>query len=139
MATYDLQIEARPTYLFVRVRGQADSVEISLAYWREVAAALRRTGRKRVLVVEELQTAASPVDTFEVASQLAEIGFRGMTVAFVDLEADHLPNNEFGQNVACNRGVHGRLFPQVALAEEWLESLAQRDRNLGPTPRLRPT
>lgn len=136
MASYDLHCEVRGSYLFAQVRGEADSFEISLGYWKEIATELRRSGLRRVLVVEELKAPSSAVDTFEVASRLAEIGFRGVSVAFVDMELDHLPDNLFGENVARNRGVNGRVFNNLALAQEWLEGLAQRDREQGRTPRV---
>lgn len=127
MPDYDLHLENRTGYLFAHVRGQADTVEISLGYWKEIAAALQAAGLRRVLVLEELKAASNPVDTFEVASRLSEIGFRGVSVAFVDTELDHLPDNLFGENVARNRGVHGRVFNNLAVAQEWIESLVRRE------------
>lgn len=127
MPGYALHLERRPGYLFARVSGTEDNLEVSLAYWTEIGQELRVAGLKRVLVVEELKTAASAVETFSVASRLPDLGFRGATIAFVDTELDHLPDNQFGENVVKNRGVHGRLFNDVRLAEAWMEERVRRE------------
>ncbi len=121
-----LEFEPRERYLFVHVTGEADSVEISLGYWQMVAAECRRLGFHRVLVHEELKALPSTLDTFAVASNLADVGMRGITIAFVDTDTRQAAENSFGETVAGNRGVRGRFFSDLRDAEEWIASLPNR-------------
>lgn len=122
---YHLTFEPRPHYLVARVSGEADSVAISLAYWAEVAAECRARGMARVLVIEELKQKPTPFEVFEVASRLREVGMGGIVIAFVDTDLDQLPENLFGETVATNRGLVGKVFNSVADAEAWLEARAR--------------
>jgi hypothetical protein len=45
-----------------------------------------------------------------------------LKIAFVDRKTDQNQLNRFGETVAVNRGVHGRLFTDVSEAEIWLLS-----------------
>ncbi len=127
---YRLEFEVRPKFLLARVYGDADTAAISLGYWREVAIECRKQGRRRVLVVESFKGKATPMEMFEVASHLGEVGLRGITIAFVDTELDQLPENLFGETVAKNRGIHGKLFNSIAAAELWLDARPSLPREL---------
>ncbi len=122
---YRLEFELRDHYLVARVSGDADSVAISLAYWAEIGVECRARGAGRVLVIEELKQKPTAFEVFEVASRLREVGMGGIAIAFVDTELDQLPENLFGETVATNRGILGKVFNRVPDAEAWLESRAQ--------------
>ena len=122
---YRLEFESRPHYLDAKVSGDADSVAISLAYWAEVAAECRARGAARVLVIETMKQKPTAFEVFEVASRLREVGMGGIVIAFVDTELDQLPENLFGETVATNRGILGKVFISVPLAEAWLDARAK--------------
>jgi hypothetical protein len=117
---YSIEYDDRGKYLAAKVTGGIDSAEISLAYWKDVAAECRARGHSRLLVTEHFETPPSLGEVFAVASQLPEI-VRGLIVAFVDEVLADYANNQFGEDVAVNRGATGRVFRDVESASAWLE------------------
>jgi hypothetical protein len=73
-----------------------------------------------VLVEEDIPEAISISEAFELASQIPELGFSRIKIAFVDRYADQAELNEFAEIVATNRGAFGRFFIDLAEAEDWL-------------------
>jgi hypothetical protein len=121
---YQLTLEEQDGFLTAHVRGETDSVATSLAYWNEIADEARRRGYQRMLVLEYFRNAASLMDVYQVAEQLPEI-IHGLTVAFVDAQADQFEANQFGEDVAVNRGAVGRVFRTEEAARDWLRSMAK--------------
>lgn len=117
---FSIAYEDRGSYLYARISGPVDTVPTSLAYWNAVAEECRRRDRAKLLVVEDFQTAAPLPDVFQVAEKLPSI-VRGIQVAFVDRRIDEFEANKFGEDVAVNRGAHGRVFADEASAIAWLE------------------
>lgn len=119
---YDLTLEVRDKYLYAYVAGEHDTFEICFAYWSEIAQKLAEVDLDRVLIVEDIAEESPMVDVYELASRLVDIGFRGVTVAFVDRYASHQELNDFGVLVGSNRGLIGQAFSDEAEAEKWLLS-----------------
>lgn len=119
---YRLTFENRPEHLRVKVTGKKDSYDISVAYWKEIAAECSRLGAKKLLVEEDIPEAVSVADMYSIASELPAL-FLGVSIAFVDRHADQAELNSFGEMVAQNRGVRGRFFADPAEAERWLSEL----------------
>lgn len=116
---YTLHFEDRPGYLYARVEGPHDTLAISLAYWREIAAEVARRGATRVLVAEELQQKADPVDAVQVIAALPGLGLDRVRIAYVDAHEDvDLLLQE--QAEAQLVGLDGRVFGSTASAERWL-------------------
>ena len=65
---------------------------------------------------------------------IVALGFANIRIAFVDRNADELPMMQFGETVARNRGIDGRVFANEADAEAWL--MAEQLPEHGP-PRQR--
>lgn len=101
------------------VEGERDSYAISSAYWREIAAECSERGSTKLFVEEDIPEAVSFSDMYRIAAELPEL-FRGIVIAFVDRFAEQTELNSFGELVAQNRGVRGRLFADVGTAENWL-------------------
>jgi len=118
--SYNLTFEEREGYLFAGVTGEADNIEISSQYWKEIADKCKTDAIKKVLIVEDLPGGASMTDVYEVASALPQLGFFGIKIAFVDAHLDQQDVNEFGELVAVNRGLYGKIFNDVSEAEKWL-------------------
>lgn len=117
--SYVLRIEPRPGYLFARVEGPEDTVEVSIAYWSEIAAACRAAGTRRLLVVEELQGCATPSEMDAVVDGLIAMGFSDIRVAFVDATEDAALL--VGAEIRVQQhGLVGRVFRREAEAEQWL-------------------
>jgi hypothetical protein len=117
---YRIEFEHRPEYLYAYVSGEHDSLAISLAFWREIADECRRVQTKKLLVEEEIEEAVSMVEMYKIASEIAQIGFRNISIAFVDRFLEQRDINEFGEMVATNRGIHGKYFNDFNEAEKWL-------------------
>ncbi len=117
---YDLRFEHRPELLVAHVSAPKDSVELSLSFLREIAEECRRCKDKRLLIIEDLGTNLSVMEMYEVACRGAEMGLRGVPIAYVDLKAEHHEMNLFGETVAVNRGVGVKFFRDVVEAEAWL-------------------
>jgi hypothetical protein len=123
--SYTLALEPHPDYLRAHVTGPEDTVEVSIAYWSEIAAACHAGGVRRLLVVEELAGRAAPSEMAEVVDGLLQLGFRDIVVAYVDAteDASLLVAAEIRVQ---QHGVVGRVFRREDEAVRWL--LADRDR-----------
>ena len=119
---YTLTFEERPGYLHARVEGEHDSYEISRAFWSDIAAECERRGTTKLLVEENIPEIVSYSEMYNIAADLPDL-FSGISIAFVDRYADHSEINSFGELVAQNRGVRGRIFADVASAEDWLREM----------------
>jgi hypothetical protein len=120
---YDLSIEVRNGYLHAYVKGQHDTLAISTAYWTEIRAKLTELGVSKVMIVEDIIEESPILDVYFHASQLADLGFGGVKVAFVDRHSSHKEQNDFAQLVGTNSGLNGRAFVNEAEAEKWLLAL----------------
>lgn len=118
---YTLRFEDRAAYLFACVEGPHDTLDISLAYWREIAAEVRRRGARRLMVLEELRQPSTLGDAQQVIAALPGLGLAEVRIAFVDpIEDVELLVNE--QAEARLLGLTGRVFGGTAAAERWLLS-----------------
>lgn len=117
---YTLTFEERDNYLYAKVEGDIDNYEVSSGYWREIAEKCKDLSTKRVLIVEDLPGDSSMAEVYLVAAELPNMGFHGIKVAFVDGHLDQQEVNQFGELVAINRGLYGKIFCDVSEAENWL-------------------
>jgi len=120
--SYILEQESKKDYTHFTVSGK-DSVEVSLAYMREIFEICREQKITRVFIEESLEGQLSPTQMFEVTSRFSEMT-RGLSVrvAHYDTHADHAQDNAFGETVARNRGVELRTFSDENSALNWLLS-----------------
>ena len=121
MATpeYKLTTEDRQSYLYAKMSGDRDSLEITMAAVTELAGICLARKVTRVLVEHDMPGRLSTLDVYKMATRLPEL-FEGIDVAFVIHRSEIPDNPKFLENVARNRGATGRLFPSVAEAEAWL-------------------
>lgn len=119
---YVIEFEKRPEYLYAFVTGDKDSYEISRQYWQEIASERRRVNCKRVLIEEDIQGEMSITEMYRFTSEIVDIGFSGIFIAFVDRHLSQRELNKFGELVAINRGLLGEVFDAVEAGETWLLS-----------------
>lgn len=119
---YELSYEYRPQYLYVYVKGEQDSYEISKQYWQEVANECKKSNCKKVLIDEDITENVSMTEMYKFASEILQLGFLGIRVAFVDRRSEQQQLNKFGETVATNRGLFSRVFNDTEEAEKWLLS-----------------
>jgi hypothetical protein len=119
---YDVRFENRGSYLLALITGRGEQLETTRATWRSIAAECKARGFTRLLILEDIEGQLPFMDQYAFADGLKQIGFDGIAVAFVDAQPEQYANNKFAEDVAANRGVHGRMFQTVAEAEAWLLS-----------------
>jgi hypothetical protein len=118
--SYNISFEYRPEYLYVYVSGEHDSYEISMSFWKEIADECSKNQVKKVLIEEDIPEMVSMGEMYKVASEISQLGFFGIRIAFVDRYIEQQDLNQFGEIVANNRGIHGKIFNDVTEAEKWL-------------------
>jgi len=120
---YSIRFELRPQYLYAYIKGEADSYDISNAYWSEIAAECANLGVEKLLVEEDLaEPMQSMSEVFQGASERSFMGLSGLKIAFVDRHADQHEQNLFGELVATNRGLFCKVFDNFEDGEAWLLS-----------------
>ena len=120
---YQLTFENREHYLYAYVKGNHDGYEISVSFWRDLAVECERLGCRKLLIEEDIVEPLSMSDTYRLATMLPTLGFRGVTIAFIDRYAEHKESNEFGELVATNRGFYVKAFDNFEEGESWLLGL----------------
>lgn len=118
--SYELHFEDRPGYLYARVEGPQDSLQISRSYWLRIAGRVREQRSAAVLIEENIDSNGTMAEAYELASEIPKMGFGDCKVAFFDRYLDHNEVNEFAELVATNRGLTGRVFNDYDEALSWL-------------------
>lgn len=112
-------------YVRAHVFGGRDSLEVSIAMWTLLAEQCRQLAARRLLVIEDLEAALDFSEVEQLVDAVIDLGFRGMRVAFVDLQ--HVSNaNEHGEILALERGVDARVFSHESAAGTWLRLGGER-------------
>ncbi len=119
---HQLTLQDLDGLLHVRITGEKDSYESTLAAVTEIASLCRKRGLTKVLVENAVRGQLSTLEVFKIGSQLPGL-YEGIYVGFVIHTTDLPDNPRFIQDVARNRGALGRLFPTIREAEAWLRSL----------------
>ena len=119
---FEIRYKECEGYLHAFISGEEDSVASSLEYWRRVIAECRKRGLNALLVEENFPNQLSTMDVYTVTSAISEMGPRDLRIAFVDDNLEHRELNLFGETVAVNRGVSGRVFQTPEDAAAWLKS-----------------
>lgn len=119
---FSITFEDRQEYLYVFVTGEHDSYEISHKYWLEIAEKCRQENFKKLLIEEDIPETVSIADGYKLASEISQMGFTGVRIAFVDRYADQSELNEFTELVAVNRGLYTKVFNNFTEGEKWLLS-----------------
>ena len=120
--TFKIRYQEREGYLHAFISGEEDSLSCSLEYWRRVIAECHARGLKALLVEESFPNQLSTMEIFTITSTIPKLGSEGLKIAFIDAEAEHSKLNLFGETVAVNRGVFGRVFPTPEEAAAWLKT-----------------
>jgi len=118
---YHLLLERRALYLFAKVSGPRDTLQISINYWSEIAEECSRSSVERLLVLEELDEKSTVLDMAQMIQLLPQMGFKDMRIAFVDPKED-VDLLAFAEVRALEVGLAGHVFGGVDAAERWLLS-----------------
>lgn len=118
---YELRLSDRGDYLYAAVKGEQDSPEITLAYWRELAAECSRRGVRRLLICDDLRgEPATPQDFVGLARALRGSGLEHVRIAFHEPVSANLRLVEHGELAFREAGFTLRVFGSEQEAELWL-------------------
>jgi hypothetical protein len=108
-----------PGYLRAYVFDGTDSLAVSLAMWRMVAAECQRVAAQRLLVLEDLHATVAEPDLEQLVEAICGSGLVGVRLAFVELRED-LEGNEMAEIMCRERGMAVRVFAHEDDARRWL-------------------
>ena len=115
----EVQFEDARAFLVARVSG-AFSLQAMLRVVEKIAAEARARGAQRVLLESLSVTGDIPdIDRYDLGKRAAEMLLHVERVAI--LRPAHL-NTSLGIDVARNRGLDVRAFPDTKTAEDWLNA-----------------
>lgn len=117
---YTITFEEYPKYLYALVHGEEYGYEVLAAFLREIADECKKRDFTQVLIEENISGTASETDVFRIASELPELGFAEIRMAYIDRFANQNELNEFGRQVAVKSGVDVRIFNSQDEADKWL-------------------
>lgn len=120
-SAYELDFIDRGDYLYARVKGEQDSPEITMAYWREIARECGRRGTTRLLVYDDLQgQPATPQDFARLTEDLRGSRMERVRIAFHEPVSANLRVVEHGELAFREAGFTLRVFGSEREAELWL-------------------
>jgi hypothetical protein len=115
---YDIDLQDRGEYLYVRVGGGKLSADIAAAYWNEIAEKCFELNKNKILIEKEFKDSVSAAEMLEMSSYLGQL-LPTRRIAFVD-RFGHEEINELGKKLARNRDVIMQIFQNASDAEHWL-------------------
>lgn len=119
--SWRLRFEDRTDYLYVEASGPEDSLAITMAYWREIAAECARRNTTRLLVCDRLRgEPATPEQFRRLAQSFLGSGLETVRIAFHEPVSDHLRDVEHGELAMREAGFTLRVFGGQREAEIWL-------------------
>jgi len=118
--SYTIVFEDYPDYLYALVHGDKYGYEVLAGFLREIADECRNRNFSQVLIEENISATATKEDVYRIASELPELGFAGIRMAYIDRFLDQNDLNEFGQDVAVDNGIDVEIFADQEAAHEWL-------------------
>jgi hypothetical protein len=119
--SWRLRFEDRTGYLYAEASGPEDSLAITVAYWRAVAAECLLRKATHLLVCDRLRGEPASREEFaQLSRALAGSGLEQVRMAFHEPVSDHLRSAEFGELAMREEGFTLRVFGSEREAEMWL-------------------
>lgn len=111
--------DQHPDFLRAYVFDGTDSLDVSLAMWRMLAAECEASSSTRLLVLEDLRSTIDRAGVEVVVEAISKLDVSTLRVAFVELRED-IQGAEFGEILCMERGIKVRVFSHEADARNWL-------------------
>ena len=119
---YRLELEYEAPRLCARVIGGTDtSLAVSSEYWLLIAAEVRASGARELLVLDAMQgEVMTPEDLEHFFEAISGRGLEQVRLAYVEGRADQIPRIEYAELMARERGYNIRMFNNENDAAVWL-------------------
>lgn len=118
---FDIEYTRDGGLLRAHVTGVNGTLETTVAYWTALAMELQRDPPASLLVVDDMEGDPPPPEQLEqFVRAMVGMGFEGVRVAYVEAHADQIPQVEFGEILARERGFDVRVFGDEQAAQIWL-------------------
>ncbi|HEX6614491.1 MAG TPA: hypothetical protein VF022_11555 [Rhodanobacteraceae bacterium] len=119
--SHELRFESRGDYLRAEVSGPGDSLQVSLAYWCEIAQECERRDVRALLVVDLFENEPlEPAEVDQVIEAMRDSYMRCVRVAYCESNSAAVPQAEYGELTAREAGFSVRVFASEHEAELWL-------------------
>jgi hypothetical protein len=120
-AGFSLRFEPRAGYLLAEVNGSRSSGEITLAYWREIAAECERIGAQRLLVADHFRgNVVTREEMLRCVHALRGSALAKLRIALYEPEAENVSALQHAELEALDVGIDFRVFGNEREAEVWL-------------------
>ncbi len=130
---YELHLENRLNYLYASVK-TSENLECIKSYWKNLSSECRNRNSDKILIEVKCNESVSdefsakecrpnPITVskmYELGEYIAQLDFFGVKIAFVAKYNGKQELDNFGELVATNRGLNGKLFYDTKAAESWL-------------------
>jgi hypothetical protein len=118
---FDLRLETESSGLVANVTGRIETVDALIAMFLRIAAELRRTGLRQVLVVDHTFGVVPPEDQLRrLLGAMEGQGFHTVRVAYVDARGTAISRMEVAEILGREQGYECRVFDNEARARIWL-------------------
>ena len=121
--SYVINFQDGPNYLYALVHSDQYGYDVLAGFLREIADECRKRNFTQVMIEENISATTSEEDVFRIASELPQLGFSDIRMAYIDRFSDQKELNEYGRKVAEDSGVDVRIFNSLEEAAEWLSGL----------------
>ena len=117
---YRIVYEEYPNYLYALVHGEEYGYEILSGFLREIANECKVREFDQVCIEENITGTASDEDVARIATELTDLGFADIRMAYIDRFQEQAELNEMGQDIAVDNGADVQIFKDQLEAERWL-------------------
>lgn len=118
---FELVLEIEIDDLVANVTGRIDGIEAVIAMFMRLAAELRRTGLRRLLVIDHTFGVVPTEDQLQlVANSVSGQGYADARVAYVDARGTAISRMEVGEIIGREHGYECRVFDSESRARIWL-------------------
>lgn len=118
---FELALEIESNGLVAKVTGRIDGIDALIAMFMRMAAELRRTGVRRLLVIDHTFGVVPAEDQLQhLFDSVGGHGFADVRVAYVDARGTAISRMEVGEILGREHGYECRVFDNESRARIWL-------------------
>lgn len=118
---FDLRLETESSGLVANVTGRIDTLDALIVMFLRIAAELRRTGLRNILVIDHTHGVVPPEDQLrKLVGAMEGQGYATVRMAYVDARGTAISRMEVGEIIGREHGYECRVFDNEARARIWL-------------------